>query len=65
MKREELFVSSKLNNPYHRPEHVRPMLEKTLLDLRLDQVDMFLMHWSAVPPLSPPPPPAPGRPAAD
>jgi len=43
--REELFVSSKLNNPYHRQEHVQPMLEKTLLDLRLDYVDMYLMHW--------------------
>eukprot|EP00039_Didymoeca_costata_P024602 m.10815 g.10815 ORF g.10815 m.10815 type:complete len:397 (+) comp4323_c0_seq1:100-1290(+) len=43
--RDELFVSSKLNNPYHRPEHVRPMLEKTLLDLKLDQLDMFLLHW--------------------
>jgi len=43
--REELFVSSKLNNPYHREEHVRPALEKTLLDLRLDYVDMYLMHW--------------------
>lgn len=43
--REELFVSSKLNNPYHRKEHVKPMLEKSLLDLRLDYVDMYLMHW--------------------
>lgn len=43
--REELFVSSKLNNPYHREEHVQPMLEKSLLDLRLDYVDMYLMHW--------------------
>ena len=43
--REEIYLSSKLNNPYHRPEHVRPMLEKSLLDLRVDQVDMYLMHW--------------------
>merc|ERR1712137_462325 len=43
--REDIFLSSKLNNPYHRPEHVRPMLEKSLLDLRVDQVDMYLMHW--------------------
>jgi len=43
--REELFVSTKLNNPYHREEHVAPMLEKSLMDLRLDYVDMFLMHW--------------------
>lgn len=43
--RDELFVSSKLNNPYHREEHVEPMLRKSLLDLRLDYVDMYLMHW--------------------
>jgi len=43
--RDELFISSKLNNPYHRPEHVRPMMEKTLLDLKIDQTDMYLMHW--------------------
>ncbi len=43
--RDELFISSKLNNPYHRPEHVRPMMEKSLLDLKLDYVDMYLMHW--------------------
>jgi len=45
VKREDLFVSSKLNNPYHRTEHVEPMLRKSLLDLRLDYVDMYLMHW--------------------
>jgi len=43
--RDEIFISSKLNNPYHRPEHVRPMVEKSLMDLRVDQLDMYLMHW--------------------
>eukprot|EP00056_Hartaetosiga_gracilis_P022687 m.32370 g.32370 ORF g.32370 m.32370 type:complete len:379 (-) comp9777_c0_seq5:752-1888(-) len=43
--REELFISTKLNNPYHRKEHVQPALEKSLLDLRVDYVDLFLMHW--------------------
>jgi len=43
--RDEIFISSKLNNPYHRPEDVRPMLEKSLMDLKVDQTDMFLMHW--------------------
>lgn len=43
--RDELFVSSKLNNPYHKAEHVRPALLKTLKDLDLDYVDNYLIHW--------------------
>lgn len=45
IKRQDIFVTSKLNNPYHSPEHVQPMLEKSLLDLNLDYVDLYLMHW--------------------
>ena len=29
----------KLNNPYHRKEHVLPHLKKTLLDLRVEQLE--------------------------
>jgi diketogulonate reductase-like aldo/keto reductase len=43
--REELFVSSKLNNPYHHPYDAARALRKTLKDLRLDYLDMYLMHW--------------------
>ncbi len=45
VKREEIFITSKLNNPYHHREHVLPALKKTLLDLRVDQVDLYLIHW--------------------
>jgi diketogulonate reductase-like aldo/keto reductase len=45
VERGELFVTSKLASPFHRRERVRPALEKTLRDLRLDYLDLFLIHW--------------------
>lgn len=43
--RGDLFVTSKLWNSEHAPGDVRPALERTLADLRLDYVDMYLIHW--------------------
>ncbi len=43
--REELFVTSKLNNGFHEPDVARKAFEETLADLGLDQLDLFLIHW--------------------
>ena len=43
--REELWVTSKLWNTYHRPEHVRAACERTLQDLRLSELDLYLIHF--------------------
>ena len=43
--RDEVFVTSKLNNGFHRPDDARRAFERTLDALGLDQVDLFLIHW--------------------
>lgn len=44
-RREDLWVTSKLWNTYHAPEHVRPAAERTLRDLRLEYLDLYLVHF--------------------
>jgi len=43
--REELYVTSKLNNGFHRPDEARRAFDETLEKLGLDRVDLFLIHW--------------------
>jgi 2,5-diketo-D-gluconate reductase A len=43
--RDEVFVTSKLNNGDHRPDDARAAFDRTLSELGFDHVDLFLIHW--------------------
>jgi 2,5-diketo-D-gluconate reductase A len=43
--REEIFVTSKLNNGFHDPDAAMAAFDRTLADLDLGYLDMFLIHW--------------------
>ncbi len=43
--RSEIFVTSKLNNGFHRRDDALRAFDRSLADLGLDQLDLFLIHW--------------------
>ena len=43
--RDEIYVTTKLNNGFHRPDDARREIDASLERLGLDQVDLFLIHW--------------------
>ncbi|MEA2187192.1 MAG: 2,5-diketo-D-gluconate reductase [Solirubrobacteraceae bacterium] len=43
--RADVFVTSKLNNGFHRPDDARNAFDATLSELGFDYVDLFLIHW--------------------
>ena len=43
--RDEVFVTSKLNNGFHGPDDARRAFDGTLTALGMDHVDLFLVHW--------------------
>ena len=43
--RSEVFVTSKLNNGFHKPDDARRAFDDTLSALGFDYVDLFLIHW--------------------
>ena len=43
--RDELYITSKLNNGFHRPDDARRAFDDTMSKLGLDRLDLFLIHW--------------------
>ena len=43
--RADVFVTSKLNNGFHKPDDARREFDRTLSALGSDYVDLFLIHW--------------------
>jgi 2,5-diketo-D-gluconate reductase A len=43
--RADVFVTSKLNNGFHKPDDARRAFDQTLKALEFDYVDLFLIHW--------------------
>jgi len=47
VKREELWITSKLWNTFHHKEDVERGLKLTLKSLQIDYLDLYLIHWPA------------------
>ncbi|KAI1376624.1 Aldo/keto reductase [Hypoxylon crocopeplum] len=45
VKREDIFICTKVWNHLHKPEEVKWSLENSLKNFGLDYVDLFLVHW--------------------
>ncbi|KAH0786846.1 oxidoreductase, aldo/keto reductase family protein [Histomonas meleagridis] len=45
IKREEIWVTTKIWNDHHKPEDVEVELRKSLEKLGLSYVDLYLIHW--------------------
>src|SRR3974390_3894079 len=44
IRREEVFIATKVWNNNHRPQRVKPAFEASLQRLQIDYVDLYLIH---------------------
>ena len=45
LKREDIFLTSKVWNTHHSKHLVRECLNETLANLQVDYIDLYLVHW--------------------
>lgn len=45
LSRDEVYITSKLNNGFHEPDAAERAIDETLSLLGYDHVDLFLIHW--------------------
>ncbi|CAL8469697.1 g9238 [Coccomyxa elongata] len=54
IKRDDVWITSKLHNKDHDPERVPEACKETLRDLQIEQLDLYLMHWPIAGPVGAP-----------
>jgi 2,5-diketo-D-gluconate reductase A len=45
LNRDDIFITSKLNNSFHKPDDARQAFDETLDKLGIDYINLFLIHW--------------------